>query len=403
MRRHIVIHLLLLLQGATTTTTATIIHSSNTSLLATLAQAMSQVLQQSEMSGCSTLYIHLQYSAPSSRPQLLELLSRLLAQKPQPLRMQLVQLAEQRGMTYKPFRHAVLLLVDDVPALRRIYGGLRATSNLSYTLVYMLQPQQQPTLAMQLFWQRSVLNVALMLHPRLELLSYFPFGRDCQLIRASIVNRYNALTAQWQSGLHFPHKLGNFNGCTLICATWPDMPYLVQRDEGSFVGIEGALLTFMANNLNFSVDIHWLNQSQVRDTFNETGWVFEQVRGTPTMYISLSLRLSLLQIFAVADYALGGFHYRPRNDSNTASEVPYSQSMYYFMSHIMLVTNLPSAYSAYEKLTFPFHPHLWLAIGLVLALSSLVICLLRCYWKPLPQVPLRGILVEKLNRDTLSA
>lgn len=285
MRWHIVVHLLLLLllQGATTTT---IIHSSNTSSLATPAQAMSQVLQQSEMSGCSTLYIHLQYSAPSSRPQLLELLSRLLAQTP-PMRMQLVQLAEQRSMTYKPFRHAVLLLVDDVPALRRIYGGLRATSNLSYTLVYMLQPQQQPTLAMQLFWQRSVLNVGLLLHPQLELLSYFPFGRDCQLIRASIVNRYNVLTAKWQSGLHFPPKLGNFNGCTLICATWPDMPYLVQRDERSFVGIEGALLTFMAENLNFSVDIHWLNQSQVRDTFNESGWVFKQVRGTPRVNISV--------------------------------------------------------------------------------------------------------------------
>lgn len=284
MRWHIVVHLLLLLllQGATTTTN---IHSSNTSSLATLAEAMSQVLQQSEMSGCSTLYIHLQYSAPSSRPQLLELLSRLLAQTP-PMRMQLVQLAEQRSMTYKPFRHAVLLLVDDVPALRRIYGGLRATSNLSYTLVYMLQPQQQqPTLAMQLFWQRSVLNVGLLLHPQLELLSYFPFGRDCQLIRASIVNRYNVLTAKWQSALHFPPKLGNFNGCTLICATWPDMPYLVQRDERSFVGIEGALLTFMAENLNFSVDIYWLNQSQVRDTFNESGWVFEQVSGTPNVHI----------------------------------------------------------------------------------------------------------------------
>lgn len=391
---HIVVHLLLLLQGAIVTSTTTIIHSSNTSLLATLAEAMSQVLQQSEMSGCSTLYIHVQYSAPSSRPQLLELLSRLLAQTP-PMRMQLVQLAEQRSMTYKPFRHAVLLLVDDVAALRRIYGGLRATSNLSYTLVYMLQPQQQqPTLAMQLFWQRSVLNVGLLLHPQLELLSYFPFGRDYQLIRASIVNRYNVLTAKWQSALHFPPKLGNFNGCTLICATWPDMPYLVQRDERSFVGIEGALLTFMAENLNFSVDIYWLNQSQVRDTFNESGWVFEQVSGTPSVYICIGytyIHLTLFQIFAVADYALGGFHYKPRNDSSPGSEVPYSQSMYYFMSHIMLVTNLPSAYSAYEKLTFPFHPHLWLAIGLVLALSCSVICLLRCYWKPFPQVVQRLI------------
>lgn len=286
MRRHIFVYLVLLLLQQ-----ATIVHPSNTSMssLDTLTQAMSQVLQQSEMFDCNTLYIHLQYSALSSRPQLLELLSRLLVRMSLSThlvsRLQSVQLAEQRAMSYKPFRHAVLLLVDDMRALRQIYRGLMATSNLSYTLVYMLLPQQQqqpPTLAMEFFWQRSVLNVGLLLHPsrseQLELLSYFPFGKDCQLIRASVVNRYNSLTSHWQSGVYFPSKLGNFHGCTLICATWPDMPYLVQRDEGSFVGIEGALLQFMADNLNFSVDIYWLNQSQVRDTFNESGWIFEQVR-----------------------------------------------------------------------------------------------------------------------------
>lgn len=288
MRPHILVCLLLLLQLAAGNTT--IIHPSGTSAttLETLTLAVSQVLQQSEMIGCRTLYIHLQYSAPSSRPQLVELLSRLLVRMSLPgdrvSRMQSIQLAEQRAMSYKPYRHAVLLLVDDMRALRRIYEGLSATSNLSYTLVYMLLPQQQqrqPTLAMEFFWQRSVLNVGLLLHPSapelLELLSYFPFGKDCQLIRASVVNRYNTMTSAWQNRLHFPSKLGNFHGCTLICATWPDMPYLVQRNEGSFVGIEGELLQFMANNLNFSVDIYWLNRSQVRDTFNESGWIFEQV------------------------------------------------------------------------------------------------------------------------------
>lgn len=88
----------------------------------------------------------------------------------------------------------------------------------------------------------------------------------------------------------------------------------------------------------------------------------------------------------MADYALGGFHYKPRNNSDARHDVPYSQSMYYFMSHIMLVTNLPSAYSAYEKLAFPFHPHLWLAIGLVLVLACLAIWLLQRGLPTFPQV-----------------
>lgn len=82
---------------------------------------------------------------------------------------------------------------------------------------------------------------------------------------------------------------------------------------------------------------------------------------------------------------MGGFHYKP----NERGEVPYSQSTYYFMSHIMLVTNLPSAYSAYEKLAFPFHPFLWQAICVLLALSCLSLWLLQRFWKQLPQVNTR--------------
>ncbi|KAH8396481.1 hypothetical protein KR222_011296 [Zaprionus bogoriensis] len=392
MRRQTVnlLELLLLLLAATTIGTTTSAETSSSSKLDTLSLALAQVLQQSEMSECSTLYVHVQYSALSARPRLLELLSRLLETLPPAA--QCVQLAEQRAMSYKPFQHAVLLLVEDLAALRRVYGGLSATSNLSYTLVYMLQPQPEAA-AMQHFWQRSVLNVALLTDHQLlqvQLLSYFPFGpqstttpEDCQLIRASVVNRFDPVAARWQRTTHFPPKLGNFHGCSLVCATWPDMPYLVQRAEGSFVGIEGALLQFMADNLNFSVGLYWLNQSQVRDTFNESGWIFEQ-------------------IFDVADYALGGFHYKP-SDSNAAWEVPYSQSMYYFMSHIMLVTNLPSAYSAYEKLAFPFHPHLWQAIGAVLALSCLAIWLLRRCWRPFPQHPYYHLLVLTMGGNLLAA
>ncbi|XP_064539680.1 uncharacterized protein Ir7b [Drosophila montana] len=377
--RHIVCQLLLLQQchAALTTTTTT----TTSSRLDTLALAVAQVLHESDMSRCQTLYVHMEYSALSARPQLLELLARLLHALPAAT-LQPRCLFQQRPMEYRPYVHAVLLLVDDMRALRRLYAGLGATGDLAYTLVYMLQPQ--PTLAMQLMWSRSVLNVGLLLpdsQQLLLLLSYFPYAAaadGCRRIRASVVNRFVTALGRWSSDVYFPAKLDNFFGCTLTCATWPDMPYLVRRADGAFLGIEGALLQFMADNLNFSVGLYWLNESQVRDTFNESGWVFEQ-------------------IFSMAEYALGGFHYKP----NERGEVPYSQSTYYFMSHIMLVTNLPSAYSAYEKLAFPFHPLLWQAICLVLALGCLALWLLQRCWKQLPQHPYYQLLVLTMGGNLL--
>ncbi|XP_034478193.1 uncharacterized protein LOC117784544 [Drosophila innubila] len=340
------------------------------------------------MSECHTLDVHVEFSTLSSRRHLLEMLEQLLTHQStsQPNGSQPIRLSNQVQLAYRPYKHAVLLLVDDIHALRRLYAGQRATSNLSYTLIYMLQPQA--ALAMQLLWQLSVLNVGLVrLQPGnvelLQLLSYFPYKHDCHRIRASVVNQFQLPLAKWSTAVFFPAKLGNFYGCTLTCATWPDMPYLVRRPDGAFVGIEGALLQFMADNLNFSVGIYWLNKSQVRDTFNDSGWIFEQ-------------------IFRSADYALGGFHYKPR-DGGAAKEMPYSQSTYYFMSHIMLVTNLPSAYSAYEKLAFPFHPHLWQGIGFILALSYLLIWLYQlCYRRysqnePVPQHSYYQLLVLSMG------
>lgn len=375
-----------------------------------VSQALFQVLQQSEMSECNTLYVHVEFSALSSRRQLLELLEELLQQllvatKTTPTTTrgtsgtQAIRLSNQQAMAYKPYKHAVLLLVDDIHALRRLYAGQRATSNLSYTLIYMLQPQ--PTLAMQLLWQLSVLNVGLLLPPththtpaptttdnshHLQLMSYFPFSpaQDCQRIRASVVNHFEVSQGKWKNHVYFPAKLNNFYGCTLTCATWPDMPYLVLRPDNTFVGIEGALLQFMADNLNFSVGVYWLNKSQVRDTFNDSGWIFEQIFG------------------GAADYALGGFHYKPRNGS-ASNEMPYSQSTYYFMSHIMLVTNLPSAYSAYEKLAFPFHPHLWQGIGLVLALSYLLLWLYHRRYQGYSQHPYYQLLVLTIGGNLLQS
>ncbi|ALC49723.1 Ir7b [Drosophila busckii] len=345
-----------------------------------LAEAMAQVLQQSEMSKANTLYVHVQCSEPGTRPLLLDLLHRLLALSTRPTQPRC--LLFNRPMDYKPQVHAVLLLVDDMHALERIYRHLRATGNLSYTLIYMLQPQA--TLAMQLLWQLSVLNVGLLLFDdrrQLHMLSYYPFSlrHGCQVIRASVVNRYLSAIGSWASANYFPPKLRNFYGCKLTCATWPDMPYLLLRPDGSFVGIEGSLLQFMAQNLNFSIGLYWLDTTQVRATFNESGWIFEQIFG------------------GLADYALGGFHYKPSDHR----EVAYSQSTYYFMSHIMLVTNLPSAYSAYEKLAFPFHPLLWRMIGLLVIVCCAVILLLQRCRQHLPQHPYYQLLVLAMGGNLL--
>ena len=68
---------------------------------------------------------------------------------------------------------------------------------------------------------------------------------------------------------------------------------------------------------------------------------------------------------------MGGFSYR--KDLNHLSS--FSQTNYFFLSHIYIVTNVINFYTKYEKLAFPFHYNVWFALGLICALGSLVICI----------------------------
>ncbi|XP_037723369.1 uncharacterized protein LOC119555823 [Drosophila subpulchrella] len=332
-----------------------------------LAKALAQVVVNSEMGSFKTLYIYTHRSSQTTGGHLDELLDQVLMALPPTLQAR--KLFLQQSMEYKPYVHAVLALVDDLPALTAIYGRIRATQDLSYTLIYMSLPTEaygeEIQLVLGLLWRLSVLNVGVVLCPpggQLLMVSYFPFSAShgCQVISPNVVNRYQVENGQWASQDYFPPKLGNFYGCLLTCATWEDMPYLVWRRDGSesFVGIEGALLQFMADNLNFSVGIYWMNKEEVLATFDKSGRIFDEIFGHH------------------ADFSLGGFHFKP----SAGSEIPYSQSTYYFMSHIMLVTNLQSAYSAYEKLAFPFSPLLWRVIALVLILACLLLLMVRRWW-----------------------
>lgn len=255
-----------------------------------LAEALAQVVVNSEMGRLKTLYVYTHISGPSGF-HLEELLTRLLVSLP--ATGQARRLFRQTPMEYKPYVHAVLVLVDDLESLAGIYGGIQATQDLSHTLVYVSRSTEaegeEVQLALRLLWRLSVLNVGLVMRfpgqQELLMVSYFPFSVEhgCQVIRASVVNRFDLDSELWESSEYFPSKLGNFHGCRLTCATWQDMPYLVWRPgSGSFVGIEGALLQFLADNLNFSVGLYWMSKGEVLATFDESGSIFDEVSRAST-------------------------------------------------------------------------------------------------------------------------
>ncbi|XP_030379257.1 uncharacterized protein LOC115627656 [Scaptodrosophila lebanonensis] len=330
-----------------------------------VSKALLLVLKQAVPSRSTTLYVHVHVSSNTSLGPLQDLLTHILSALPAQPR----HLTYQKRLKFRPHVHVLLLLVEDLPALFRAYAGHGATGNLSHTLIFILRPMDvhhgDVQAALQLLWQLSVVNVAVVLgssDQELLMATYFPFDLEhgCQVIRAKVINRFDATRGSWKNRIFYPRKLFNLHGCSLICATWPDMPYLVRETDGSFVGIEGELLQFLAQNLNFSLGVYWMDKAQVLATFNESGWIFEKIFN------------------GLADYSLGGFHHKPANlEAAAADAVPYSQSTYYFMSHIMLVTNLPGAYSAYEKLAFPFRPMLWWCIVLVLMLGCFIVLLVH--------------------------
>ncbi|XP_065365310.1 uncharacterized protein LOC135958333 [Calliphora vicina] len=272
----------------------------------------------------------------------------------------------QRQKLFHNLRHNEIVLLDNIKRFKYFYNKIFhiGNMNLSHTLLFItsLKTLDYDTLYMIFkdLYHMDIISVALVIELAdgdIVMLTYFPFTPTaCRDFKPVIINRYLVDQQRWANTNYFPNKLNNFYGCRVICCTWQDMPYFSLKPDKKnssimdYVGLEGDLLKYVADKLNFSIQIHWIDP------------IKEDVSNKERIFNKMFSRY--------CDFALGGFSYRKDLDYSST----FSQTNYFMLSPIYIVTNVINFYTTYEKLAFPFHYTVWFALGLIFALSSLLIC-----------------------------
>lgn len=132
----------------------------------------------------------------------------------------------------------------------------------------------------------SMIDVALIVQlgqGNIILVTYFPFtSGKCRNFEPVVINRYLPQKHRWSNDDYFPSKLDNMYGCSLNCCTWIDMPYFdLKFDKQNtnvieYIGIEAELLKYMAEKLNFSIHIQWIDGG-AKNNANEEATIFGKV------------------------------------------------------------------------------------------------------------------------------
>ncbi|XP_037813407.1 uncharacterized protein LOC119604700 [Lucilia sericata] len=317
----------------------------------------------------------------------------------------------QRQKIFLHLKHNEIILMDNIRSFKYFFSKLYnvGNMNLSRTLLFIssLKTLDYDTiyLIFKDLYRMDIIRIVLVVElsqDDIVMLTYFPFTpTSCRSFEPVIINHYLVDEQRWENIDYFPHKLNNFYGCRVTCCTWQDMPYLSVKpykknnnNAIDYVGMEAELLKFVAGRLNFSIDINWIDP--IKEDVTNKGAIFAKVKllefvlGGKSNFVSAikfdgdihidfvitfvirrCIGLRPIKMFArTCDFALGGFSYRKDLDSTST----FSQTNYFMLSPIYIVTNVINFYTTYEKLAFPFHYTVWFALGLIFALSSLLIC-----------------------------
>lgn len=115
---------------------------------------------------------------------------------------------------------------------------------------------------LNVFWQLYILNV-MVVKQRINSeayisYTYFPYTKQhCAKVVPIVFNYVNSEMSN--DSIVFPNKLKNLNNCPITVATYNTTPHMVLRpiQDGTWYadGVDGNLLRFIAQRLNFSVII----------------------------------------------------------------------------------------------------------------------------------------------------
>lgn len=137
----------------------------------------------------------------------------------------------------------------------------------------------------QINWLNGVTHADVLVHAVNNVILLFhsvPFTSfHCKGVAPIIHNKF--IDGRWLHQQFYIPKSRNLYGCPLVCATWEDMPYFQMnpdytRDGSKYLGLEGKLLEYLAQKMNFTVTMRWLNEKEINQTVYDEQGVFNKVR-----------------------------------------------------------------------------------------------------------------------------
>uniref|UniRef100_A0A454A0P2 Ionotropic glutamate receptor L-glutamate and glycine-binding domain-containing protein n=1 Tax=Stomoxys calcitrans TaxID=35570 RepID=A0A454A0P2_STOCA len=208
-------------------------------------------------------------------------------------------------------------------------------------------------------------NILLMIGKHAYLYTYFPFRThkchsfepEMYISFRGIENNGNFSTAK----SFYPSKVINMHGCPLTIVTWNFPPYIfVDRDESTgkllaLRGLEGSLITLMAERMNFTIEIKTPKQLNI-------GEVFEN--GTVTGALGMvANREANITIFSYVYTAA-------RSEAMLASE------SYTTIPYVLAIAK-GRPLTPFERLVKPFHYIIWICYSSTLFIAVVFIYMLR--------------------------
>lgn len=175
-------------------------------------------------------------------------------------------------------RYCNMIMIDSLDSLKKtnIAEYNRNLDSLEYYYIFLQIRDQQFQSEMQLIFKYCFDNYwihcnIMMQNSKGEVMvyTYFPFKENhCFQTQPQLINQFK--DNKFENDVMFPDKLLDLQGCPLVVSTWPTEPFVEKAKNKIYphleiTGCEAAILLAISVNMNFTLDIEWLDV----DTYNQ--------------------------------------------------------------------------------------------------------------------------------------
>lgn len=169
-------------------------------------------------------------------------------------------------------RYCNMIMIDSLDSLKKtnIAEYNRKSDGLEYYYIFLQEQDYLFVKEMQLIFKYCFDNYwihcnVMFQNSKGEVLvyTYFPFKEShCFQTQPELINQFK--DNKFINDVMFPDKLQNLQGCPLIVSTWPTPPFVEKAQNKAhpnleIAGCEAAILAAISLNMNFTIDIDWLD------------------------------------------------------------------------------------------------------------------------------------------------